>query len=115
MVLFLQTGFALVTCDIHLQVRNVGGLRVILAALQDSERSTLQLQGRAGRQGDPGETFTLIDIYDRLLPPKFATQLVGMITAADQTFGTHLLLSNLAIRIFAAAMLGSDSHGLPGV
>jgi preprotein translocase subunit SecA len=42
----------------------VGGLQVIVVALQESERAANQLKGRAGRQGDPGETFTLVTIND---------------------------------------------------
>lgn len=43
------------------------GLLVISTAIQDSRRSVNQLQGRAGRQGDPGETLTFYDFNDVVL------------------------------------------------
>ena len=46
------------------QVHAVGGLRVISAAAQPNRRAEAQLRGRAGRRGDPGETFSLISCYD---------------------------------------------------
>lgn len=39
------------------QVRAAGGLEVVITSLQDTRRTELQLRGRAGRQGDPGETY----------------------------------------------------------
>ena len=39
------------------QVRSVGGLATIITSIQDTRRTERQLRGRAGRQGDPGETF----------------------------------------------------------
>ena len=38
------------------QVRAAGGLVAIITSLQETRRTELQLRGRAGRQGDPGET-----------------------------------------------------------
>ena len=49
------------------QVRAAGGLRVILASMQQNQRGENQLRGRAGRQGDPGETLALLDAQDRLI------------------------------------------------
>ena len=40
------------------------GLKVICTSLQQSRRLDLQLRGRAGRQGDPGETHMLLDLDD---------------------------------------------------
>ena len=40
------------------------GLKVICTSLQPSRRLDLQLRGRAGRQGDPGETHMLLDLDD---------------------------------------------------
>ncbi|KAK9865921.1 hypothetical protein WJX84_000593 [Apatococcus fuscideae] len=40
------------------------GLKVICTSLQQSRRLDLQLRGRAGRQGDPGETYMLLDLDD---------------------------------------------------
>eukprot|EP00798_Chlamydomonas_sp_ICE-L_P024836 gene24836-10487_t len=49
------------------EVRDVGGLLVIGTSLQESKRVELQLRGRAGRQGDPGETAMICDAEDPVL------------------------------------------------
>ncbi|GAB4815731.1 hypothetical protein N2152v2_002777 [Parachlorella kessleri] len=49
-------------------VRDQGGLRVILASPPYSKRTELQMRGRAGRQGDPGDTFLLMDWKDPCIP-----------------------------------------------
>ena len=49
------------------QVKAVGGLLVLVLSMQESERVANQLKGRAGRQGDPGETFTHVDLNDPLV------------------------------------------------
>ena len=46
------------------QVHAAGGLRVISAAAQPNRRAEAQLRGRAGRRGDPGETFSLLSCFD---------------------------------------------------
>lgn len=40
---------------------------MILPPLQESKRIELQLRGRAGRQGDPGETLVLVSLEDPLI------------------------------------------------
>ena len=49
-----------------MQVRMQGGLQVLVLAIQESERVDWQLKGRAGRQGDPGETYSLVRVDDPL-------------------------------------------------
>lgn len=46
------------------QVREVGGLEVISLGLVQSIRNVQQLLGRSGRQGDPGETWQLLEMTD---------------------------------------------------
>ena len=46
------------------RVRRAGGLLVIVAAALDSKRVQDQMIGRCGRQGDPGETFVVIETED---------------------------------------------------
>ena len=48
-------------------MKEQGGLLVLVLSMQESERVASQLRGRAGRQGDPGETFTLVDLNDPLV------------------------------------------------
>ncbi|PRW59265.1 pre translocase subunit [Chlorella sorokiniana] len=49
------------------KVRAAGGLCVIVASLPDNKRSELQLRGRAGRQGDPGESHLVLSLDDPVL------------------------------------------------
>jgi preprotein translocase subunit SecA len=49
------------------QVVALGGLYVIGTSRHESRRVDLQLRGRAGRQGDPGETRFLLSLDDDLL------------------------------------------------
>eukprot|EP00210_Caulerpa_lentillifera_P001949 g1870.t1 len=48
-------------------VRSAGGLLVIGTSIAESKRIENQLRGRAGRQGDPGESIMLCDISDQML------------------------------------------------
>ena len=49
------------------QIRGSGGLCVLIASVPESRRSELQLRGRAGRQGDPGETHIIASLEDPIL------------------------------------------------
>ena len=49
------------------QVRQAGGLFIIGTERHDSRRIDNQLRGRAGRQGDPGETRFYISLEDDLM------------------------------------------------
>jgi preprotein translocase subunit SecA len=48
-------------------VKSVGGLCVIVFGLPESEKILLQAIGRAGRQGDVGESYSLISLDDDIL------------------------------------------------
>ena len=49
------------------EVRNAGGLAIIGTERHDSRRIDNQLRGRAGRQGDPGNTQFFISLEDDLM------------------------------------------------
>jgi preprotein translocase subunit SecA len=51
----------------HEQVVALGGLYVIATNRHESRRVDLQLRGRAGRQGDPGESRFFVSLEDDLL------------------------------------------------
>jgi preprotein translocase subunit SecA len=51
----------------HAQVVALGGLYVIGTNRHESRRVDLQLKGRAGRQGDPGESRFFVSLDDELL------------------------------------------------
>ena len=48
-------------------VRQAGGLCVVIASVPESRRAELQLRGRAGRQGDPGQTHIIASLEDPVL------------------------------------------------
>ena len=52
---------------LHAQVRDAGGLHVILTEFHESARVDRQLFGRAGRQGDPGSCQAMVSLEDELL------------------------------------------------
>ena len=60
------------------------GLKVICTSLQQSRRLDLQLRGRAGRQGDPGETHMLLDLDDPNMET-FALPFKGLFGGAGES------------------------------
>lgn len=70
--------------------RRAGGLRVVVSGLLPT-RSELQLRGRAGRQGDPGDTFALASFDEPVLAanlPAFVLSQLRM--ASDMGAGDAL-------------------------
>lgn len=49
------------------EVKESGGLAILGTARHESRRIDLQLRGRAGRQGDPGETQFFVSLEDELM------------------------------------------------
>jgi Tfp pilus assembly protein PilF len=49
------------------RARDAGGLLVLLTTMSDSPRVDLQYRGRAGRQGDPGESRLYVSLEDEVL------------------------------------------------
>lgn len=70
-----------------------GGLLVISAFLPHLNRIELQLKGRAGRQGNPGESIVVVDMQDR----------------SFQGVGKHLI----QVLTDTRARLTGDARGLP--
>ena len=70
--------------DIRLQpeVREAGGLHVILTEYHESGRIDRQLFGRAGRQGDPGSYESIVSLDDELFVRFVGKGLVGVLTKA---------------------------------
>ena len=52
--------------DLHADVREAGGLHVILSEFHETKRVDRQLYGRAGRQGDPGSCEAMVSLEDEL-------------------------------------------------
>ena len=49
------------------EVRELGGLAIVGSERHESRRIDLQLRGRAGRQGDPGESQFFVSLEDELM------------------------------------------------
>lgn len=73
--------------DIELsgEARAAGGLHVILTAFHDTPRIDRQLEGRAGRQGDPGSTQAITAIDDELYT-LFAARAAGALAASARSW-----------------------------
>jgi len=63
------------------QVRGLGGLYVLGTERHESRRIDNQLRGRAGRQGDPGESRFYLSLEDELMR-LFATGLMSRVMGA---------------------------------
>jgi preprotein translocase subunit SecA len=55
------------TPEAYEEVKSLGGLYVIGTERHDARRIDNQLRGRAGRQGDPGETQFFVSLEDKLM------------------------------------------------
>ncbi|MFA6408379.1 MAG: preprotein translocase subunit SecA [Candidatus Paceibacterota bacterium] len=63
----IKLGGALATSEEHASVVDAGGLVVMGTERHDARRIDNQLRGRAGRQGDPGETRFYVSLDDKLM------------------------------------------------
>ncbi|KAG1663910.1 hypothetical protein FOA52_002673 [Chlamydomonas sp. UWO 241] len=69
------------------RVRLNGGLLVIGTSINESARIELQLAGRAGRQGDPGQSLMLYDFMDPLIEVYglgAMSQVVNQVDSSDE-------------------------------
>lgn len=65
--------------DAYIEVKNIGGLFVIGTERHEARRIDNQLRGRAGRQGDPGETQFYVSLDDELMRVFGGDRVKGMI------------------------------------
>ena len=63
----IKLGGALATKEEAEEVKNLGGLFVLGTERHEARRIDNQLRGRAGRQGDPGETQFFVSLEDDLM------------------------------------------------
>ncbi|MCL2566331.1 MAG: preprotein translocase subunit SecA [Defluviitaleaceae bacterium] len=63
-------------------VKEIGGLKIIGTERHESRRIDNQLRGRAGRQGDPGESCFYISLEDDLMRLFGSEKLMGMFKAS---------------------------------
>ena len=78
-------------------VKEIGGLKIIGTERHESRRIDNQLRGRAGRQGDPGESKFFISLEDDLMRLFGSERLITMFNSLGLQDGeqiTHKLLSS---------------------
>ena len=78
-------------------VKDLGGLKIIGTERHESRRIDNQLRGRAGRQGDPGESKFFISLEDDLMRLFGSERLITMFNSLGLQEGeqiTHKLLSS---------------------
>lgn len=76
-------------------VKEIGGLKIIGTERHESRRIDNQLRGRAGRQGDPGESRFYISLEDDLMRLFGSERLMGLFEAMPEGEQIeHKMLSN---------------------
>ena len=76
-------------------VKELGGLKIIGTERHESRRIDNQLRGRAGRQGDPGESRFYISLEDDLMRLFGSERLMGLFEAMPEGEQIeHKMLSN---------------------
>jgi preprotein translocase subunit SecA len=94
-------------------VREVGGLKIIGTERHESRRIDNQLRGRAGRQGDPGESQFFISLEDDLMRLFGSERLMSIFTSLGLPEGEqiqHKMLSNAIER--AQKRIESNNFGI---
>ena len=79
------------------EARSAGGLHIVGTERHESRRIDNQLRGRAGRQGDPGQSQFFISLEDDLMRLFGSERLMGMFEALGVPDGErihHKMLSN---------------------
>jgi preprotein translocase subunit SecA len=66
--------------QLHPDVRDAGGLHVVLTEYHESRRIDRQLFGRAGRQGDPGSYESIVALDDELFQRFAGKRLMRIVT-----------------------------------
>ncbi|MBQ3063256.1 MAG: preprotein translocase subunit SecA [Clostridia bacterium] len=81
------------------QVREAGGLFILGTERHESRRIDNQLRGRAGRQGDPGESRFFLSLEDDLMRLFGADRIIGLIDRLgmpeDQPIDARLLSNSI--------------------
>ena len=85
------------------EVRDAGGLHVILTEYHDSARIDRQLYGRAGRQGDPGSFEALVSLEDELFVAHAPKLLAWVKTRVADDGIVTTRLARLLVRIAQGA------------
>ncbi|MEX0672649.1 MAG: preprotein translocase subunit SecA [Candidatus Paceibacterota bacterium] len=74
----IKLGGSPTTPELAREVKDLGGLYVLGTERHEARRIDDQLRGRAGRQGDPGETQFFVSLEDRLMRVFASDRIKGM-------------------------------------
>ena len=94
-------------------VKEVGGLKIIGTERHEARRIDNQLRGRAGRQGDPGESKFFISLEDDLMRLFGSERLMGIFNSLGMPEGEqieHKMLSNAIER--AQKRIENNNYGI---
>lgn len=87
------------TDEAHEQIKSLGGLFVLGTERHEARRIDDQLRGRAGRQGDPGETQFFVSLEDSLMRVFAADSIKSMMgrfgIAEDQPIDNKIITRSL--------------------
>ena len=101
--------------DINLDedARAAGGLKIIGTERHESRRIDNQLRGRAGRQGDPGESKFYLSLEDNLMRLFGSERLIAMFNALKIPDGQEIEHSSLSKAIESAQKkIESNNYGI---
>jgi len=84
------------------EARQAGGLKIIGTERHESRRIDNQLRGRAGRQGDPGESKFYLSLEDNLMRLFGSERLIAMFNALKIPDGQEIEHSSLSKAIESA-------------
>ena len=93
--------------------RAAGGLKIIGTERHESRRIDNQLRGRAGRQGDPGESKFYLSLEDNLMRLFGSERLISMFNALKIPDGQEIEHSSLSKAIESAQKkIESNNYGI---
>ena len=95
------------------EARAAGGLKIIGTERHESRRIDNQLRGRAGRQGDPGESKFYLSLEDNLMRLFGSERLIAMFNALKIPDGQEIEHSSLSKAIESAQKkIESNNYGI---
>ncbi|MBR4668802.1 MAG: preprotein translocase subunit SecA [Butyrivibrio sp.] len=95
------------------EARAAGGLKIIGTERHESRRIDNQLRGRAGRQGDPGESKFYLSLEDNLMRLFGSERLISMFNALKIPDGQEIEHSSLSKAIESAQKkIESNNYGI---
>jgi len=94
--------------EITSKINQLGGLYILGTSRHDSRRIDNQLRGRAGRQGDPGETRFYLSLEDDLMK-RFNTGLMGKLLSAQSMDQSQPIESKMITKSIQSAQTQMES------